>query len=180
MKDYLIPILDEQHSVSFTGKVNILDASTKQHLGQITFYEGQINCASYRGVEGIKGFFNLCVDEFENIDMHYVVEPELVDPALKHIHYPYNTLKKKIADVIENFKESKPNRPPGHIKILIKPEFLVDGDSVSGNEYELLCTMSDYNLVKDIYKNCKLLDYEITNALVSLRKKNALTVVAKK
>lgn len=180
MKDYLIPILDEQNSVGFTGKVNVLNPSTKQHLGFIALYEGQVYNTKYKGVEGIKAFFNLCVDEFENIELQYVVEPELVDSSQKQIHYPYGTLKRKIKDVIEKFKESKSNKPPGHLKILIKPAFMADGEEVNGEEFELLCTLSDYNLVSDVYQNCKLLDYEITNALVSLRKKNALTVVAKK
>jgi hypothetical protein len=40
-----------------------------------------------------------------------------------------------------------------------------------------MCTISDYSDVSEIYKNSKLLDFEITNALVNLRKKDALKVV---
>lgn len=182
MKDDLIPILDEQNAVGFTGKVNVLDASTKQLLGDVILLDGNIHASRYKGAEGLKAFFNLCVDEFEQSDLTYIVEPELVDSRKKQIHYPYGILKRKIKDVIENYKASKALKPPAHIKVLINPDFInnENGENVTGEEFELLKTLSDYNLVSDFYKNCKLLDYEITNALVSLRKKNALKVIAKK
>jgi hypothetical protein len=179
-KEYLISILDEQNSVGFTGRVNVLNQTTKQLLGEVIFNEGQIMQARYKGVIGLKAFYNLCIDEFENVALGYIVEPELIDATNTQIPYPYSVLKRKIVDVIENFKQSKSQRPPDNLKILIKPEFLAQGEVVTGAEFDLLCTLSDYNLVEQVYKNCKLLDYEITNALVSLRKKNALTVVMKK
>lgn len=179
-KEHLIPILDEQHSVGFTGRVNVLDANTKQLLGDIIIHEGQIYLSRYKGSDGLKAFFNLCVDEFENFDLQYVVEPELVDIAKRQIHYPFGVLKRKIAEVVENYKTSKSSRPPENLKILIKSDFISDGEAITGEEFDLLCTLSDFNTVSDLYKHCKLLDYEITNSLVSLRKKNALTVVLKK
>lgn len=179
-KAHLIHILDEQASVGFTGKVNILEPSTKQILGSISMFEGDLINTKYKSVEGIKAFFNLCVDEFENVELNYIVEPELIDLNSRSIHYPYSVLKRKIAEVIENFRASKQNRPPDHIKILIRPEFVGFGEDITGAEFDLLNTISDYNRVGDIYKNCSLLDYEITNCLVSLRKKNALTVIKNK
>lgn len=180
VKAHLIHILDEQISVGFTGKVNVLDPFTKQMLGSVYMFEGELIHTKYKSILGIKAFFNLCIDEFENVELNYIVEPELIDLNSRSIHYPYSVLKRKIAEVVENFRASKENRPPDHIKILIRPEFIGLGEDVTGAEFDLLNTISDYNRVGDIYKYCSLLDYEITNCLVSLRKKNALTVVKNK
>lgn len=179
-KQHLIHILDEQASVSFTGKINVLNPATKQIHGSILMYEGEVINTLYKSISGIKAFFNLCIDEFESVELSYIVEPELVDINSRQIHYPYSVLKRKIAEVVENFRASKSNRPPNNLKILIKPEFIGLGEGVTGIEYDLLTTISDYNKVEDIYKYSNLLDYEITNCLVSLRKKNALTVIKNK
>ncbi|MCO4753430.1 MAG: hypothetical protein KC478_03060 [Bacteriovoracaceae bacterium] len=175
----LFPILDEQVSVGFTGKVNVLDDLTKRLLGSIDLSEGEVWSCSYRSNLGLKAFFNLCIDSFEGDDIFsYVVEPEILQSS-RSIHYPYSVLKRKSAEVLESFKESKSLRPPGGLKLIVNPEFLTSGAQVEGDEYDLLCSIADYNKVEEIYKNCELLDYQITNALVSLRKKNALTVVKK-
>lgn len=177
---YLVNILDEQISVGFTGKVNILNKVNKQHLGVITLYEGEVYHASFQGSEQLKAFYNIFIKEIDSDELSYVVEPEVVNPYARTIHYPYKILKQKVSEVISAYKLSRDKRPPDNIKLMIKPEFIKDGDKVTPEEFRLLTTISDYNLVKDIYKNCDLLDYEITNALVSLRKKDGLVVIKPK
>lgn len=177
---YLINILEEQISVGFTGKINVLSRENSQHLGVITLYEGEVYHATFRGSDQLKALFNIFIKELDTDELHYVVEPEVVNPYARSIHYPYKVLKQKISEAISEYKLSKENRPPDHIKLMIKPEFLTVGDKVTPEEFKLLTTISDYNLVRDIYKNCDLLDYEITNALVSLRKKNGLVVIKPK
>jgi len=169
--------LEEQHIVGFTGKVNVLDRSSKQIFGYVVFFEGSIIQCHFKGNQGLKGFFNLCIEEFDQVELNYVVEPELVDSTQVTIHYPFSVLKRKIVDVVGNYKSNKENRPPDNLKVLIKPEFVASGAVVDNNEYELLCTLSDFNMVSDVYRNCDLFDYQITNTFVSLRKKNALTVI---
>ena len=178
--EHLIHILEEQVSVGFTGKINAQNKLSKQHLGFITILDGEIINCIYKGASSLKAFYSLCIDEFESKDLSYVVEPELVDGSRNNIHYPYSVLKRKIADVVEGYRKSNKNRPPGELKIIIKPEFITSGDGVSESEYSLLNTMSDFNRVDDIYKYSKLLDFEVTNSLVSLRKKNALKVIKTK
>lgn len=177
---YLINILDEQVSVGFTGKINVLNAKSKQHLGVITLYEGEVFHASFKGSNHLKAFYSLFIKEMDSDELTYVVEPEIVDEFTRSIHYPYNVLKQKVSEVISEYQLSKENRPPDHLKLMAKPDFIKSGDTVSPTEFKLLTTLSDYNQVADIYKNCDLLDYEITNALVSLRKKNGLVVIKPK
>jgi hypothetical protein len=180
MKQYLIPILDEQTSVGFTGKVNILDEENSKHLGAVYIFEGEIFDVNYNEVNGLKAFYNLCIDEFDHVfELKYIVEPELVNKE-QIIKYPFSVLKRKAAEIVTNFKEYRAQRPPKNLKLMVEPTFINAGEEINEEEYSLLCTLSDYNLVEDLYKHSPLLDYEITMALVSLRKKNALRVIKKR
>jgi hypothetical protein len=179
-KEHLIYILDEQVSVGFTGKVNALDSKTSQMLGSIYLKDGNIIDCAYKGSNSVKAFFNLCVDEFDMKNLKYIVEPEVIDQRLETIHYPYSVLKRKIVEVVEKYREAKQHKPPGDLKILIEGNFIADGAKVDATEFSLLKTLSDVNRVDDIYSKSSLIDYEITNALVSLRKKKALRVLKNK
>jgi hypothetical protein len=180
MNQFLIPILDEQTSVGFTGKVNVLEEKTSKLLGSVYIYEGELYDVEYNEVHGLKAFYNLCIDEFDHAqDLKYIVEPELVQRE-QLIKYPFSVLKRKAAEVVTNFKEQRAQRPPKNLKLMIEPSFVDTGEEVTEAEYSLMCTLSDFNLVDDLYKHSPLLDYEITMALVSLRKKNALRVIKKR
>ncbi len=179
-KEHLIYILDEQVSVGFTGKVNALDSKTSQILGSIFLKDGKIIDCSYKGSQSLKGFFNLCIDEFDVKNLKYIVEPEVIDQRLETIHYPYSVLKRKIVEVVEKYRSAKEQKPPGNLKILIEPGFIANGEKVDATEFSLLKTLSDVNRVEDVYSKSTLIDYEITNALVSLRKKKALRVLKNK
>ena len=179
-QEHLIYILDEQVSVGFTGKINIQNRVNKQHFGSVTLVDGDLVDCKYKESNGIKGFFNLCVDEFDNIGLSYIIEPEVIESKKNTIHYPYSVLKRKIADTVEKYRESRKDKPPKDLKIYILPDFLANGEKVSGNEFDLMGTISDYNRIQDIYEKSHLLEFEITNALVSLRKKKALKVVKNK
>lgn len=173
----LIPVLDEQAAVGFTGKVNILRSEDRGLEGSIFLSDGQVVNASFKGATGTKAFFNACVEAFDDEFAHdYIVEPERVSGPFK-IHYPYSVLRRKVSEVISLYKENKGLRPPGELKLLVRASFIEDGEAVSGEEFDLLRTISDFSRVKDIYKNSQLPDYQITNALVSLRKKKAITTV---
>lgn len=175
--DSLLKILEEQITVSFTGKVNVLQAENNQFLGAISLHEGELIFVSYKSVLGIKGFYNLVVEEFDGKDFSFIVEPELIDVTKKNIQYPYSVIKNKLNDIIKKYQDAKEQKPPENLKLIIEPSFIANSTNISSEEFSLLCTMSDYNRVYEIYNNCDLLDYEITNALVSLRKKHAIKVI---
>lgn len=120
------------------------------------------------------------IEEFDDkLEFKYVVEPELVSQE-QIIKYPFSVLKRKAAEIVTHYKEQRAQRPPMDLKLIVEPAFLEAGDELEESEYDLLCTLSDYNLVEDLYKHSPMLDYEITMALVSLRKKNALRVIKKR
>ena len=153
---------------------------TSKHLGSIFIHEGEIFDSLYNELNGLKAFYNIVIDEFDDrIELKYVVEPELIQ-AEQIIKYPFSVLKRKTAEIVTNYKEHRAQRPPMSLKLLVEPDFLKEGEDLSEIEYNLLCTLSDYNLVEDLYKHSPMLEYEITMALVSLRKKNALKVIKKR
>jgi hypothetical protein len=109
-----------------------------------------------------------------------VVEPEVVDEKERQIHYPFAVIRNKMADVLKQYRESLKLRPPENVKIVIDAEFLDDSLPVTPHEFEVLDTLTEWNNTNDVYQHCQLLDHEITLALVGLRKKGALKIIAPK
>lgn len=176
----IIAVIEEQVAVGFTGKINVLARFNRQYLGHILFKNGEIIQTYFQGVQGLKAFYKLAVEEFSLNAFDYVVEPEVVDEKDRHIHYPYGILKNKMEEVLNLYQSSLKLRPPQGVKILIQSEIIKDQTPVTPEEFEVMSTLSDWNTSDDVYQHCSLLDHEITLALVSLRKKGALKILALK
>ena len=170
-------VLDEQTSMGFTGRINFLEEENSRLLGHVELLQGEIINACFKSAHGFQAFVSICAEAFDaNRQFREVVEPEVIE-SKRTIHFPYSVLKRKTAEILKDYEENKNFRPPDELKLLINPEFIREGESVKEDEHILLCSLADFNTVKEIYKNCDLLDYQITNALVSLRKKKAIMVV---
>lgn len=180
MSEEILKSIEEQLILGFTGKINILEKETKQLLGAAYIIAGKLANFKFLEVEGIKAFYNACIEEKNGKLFDLISEPELIDVRENKIQQPFSVLKRKMYDIADKYEMSKINKPPGHLKIIVEPGFITTEQEVNSLEYSLMCTISDYSLVSDIYKKSNLLDYEITNALVGLRKKNALKVVQHK
>lgn len=167
--------IEDQRLVYFTGKLNLLMGEANQYYGVVYFIDGEIINVECRGVEGLKGFYSMCLNLTTSID--FVIEPELISTNKRKIAYSFNQLRSSFEEVAKKYKEAFANRPPDNLKMLIKSEFIEEGAEITCEEFELLCCLSDFSLVEDIYKYCKMLDYQITSALISLRKKNAIKVI---
>lgn len=173
-------VVEEQMAVRFTGKVNVLSTFNRQFLGHILFKDGDIIQVTFDGKKGIKSFYHLIIQELSLKSFDYVVEPELVEEKERQIHYPFSVIKNKLGEVLKLYRESLKLRPPENVKILIDAEFIEDTLPVTPEEFEVLKTLSDYNNASEIYEHCELLEHEITLALVGLRKKGALKILASK
>lgn len=176
----ILDTIEEQMAVGFTGKVNVLSTFNRQYLGHILFKSGDIIQVFFNSQTGLKALYQIIIQEFSLQSFQYVVEPEVVDETERQIHYPFSVIKSKMADVIKQHKDSLKFRPPENVKILISPEFVNRGQDVTLAEFEVLKTVSEWNKAYDIYQHCQLLDFEITWALVNLRKKGALKILASK
>ena len=180
MNKYLIHIIEEQITVGFTGRINILDKFSKQLLGHILIDEGILTHIAYNKAKGFKALVSLVIDENIDKPLDFIVEPEMIEDAERSIHFPFSNLKEKLTKALAEFKEIKDKRPPNGIKILLNPEILSSEEEIDDVEFSLMCTISDVNKIEEIYTNSPLLEYEITKCLVTLRKKNALKVVGTK
>jgi hypothetical protein len=178
MDSKVLAVIEEQIAVQFTGKVNILASYNRQFLGHILFKHGEVIQVTFNGNSGLKAFYQLIIQEFSLQSFDCVVEPELVEENERQIHYPFSVIRNKLAEVLKLYRESLKLRPPGHVKILVNADFIDDTLPVTPQEFDVLSTLTEWNTTSDIYQHCQLLDHEITHALVSLRKKGALKILA--
>jgi hypothetical protein len=174
----ILGVIEEQIAVQFTGKVNVLSTFNRQYLGHLLFKDGDIYQVIFHNFKGLKAFYQLIIQEYSLQSFNYVVEPEVVEDQERQIHYPYAVIRNKMSDVIKQYRDSLKFRPPENVKILIDSEFLEDTLPVTPQEFEVLETLTEYSTPFDVYQHCQLLDHEITWALVSLRKKSALKILA--
>ena len=174
----ILGTIEEQIAVQFTGKVNVLSTFNRQYLGHILFKDGNIFQVVFNGYKGLKAFYQLIIQEYSLQSFNYVVEPEVVEDKERQIHYPYAVIRNKMSDVIKQYRDSLKFRPPENVRILIDAEFLEDSLPVSPQEFDVLETLTEWSNPFDVYQHCPLLDHEITWALVSLRKKSALKIIA--
>lgn len=175
----ILEIIEEQLAFEFIGKINILSSKNKQYLGAIFIKNAKVWNVTFDSTFGMKALFRLFIEE-ENAKsqtIDYIVEPEILDDIPQNIHYPFSIIQKKLSEKFQQYLASDKLRPPANLKVLINEGLIASNFEISAEEFEVLCTISDYNKVQDIYRNTPLLDYEITMALISLRQKHALRVV---
>lgn len=175
----IIKILREQSAIGFDGKIIVQDQNLSQHLGQILICSGTIVGCNFLNKTGKKALINLLVQEFDpNKQMSYVVEPEVIALELIQFELEVPVLEEEIRSILEESKKNKKLRPPGDKRLVVNADFVCRGEDISSNEFDILCLISDFGKIQDVYDNTALLDFEVTDGLVSLRKKGALKVIA--
>lgn len=178
-EDALLTILDEQSAMGFTGKVNVLKKENSQSYAVILILNGKvINCLA-AARSGEKALLDLVVQDVSNVmKLKIIVEPEVVSEAEGVFSWSVDQVKKQSRLIYDNYINNKKLKPPAHLKLIINADFVVNGDDIVADEFDVLSAISDYSRVQDIYNNCPLLEYEVTRALVSLRRKGAIKVLA--
>ena len=174
----LIKIVEEQSIFAFTGKINVLQKSSNQYLGAIWQRDGVIVNSHFGELRGKKALLRIVFEDLENLDyMNFVVEPEVVGPEMAQFELTYESFYRELQRIYNDYQQSKKLRPPDHLKLAVSGDFVVDGASLGAEEFDSLCLISDYAQVSELYAKSPLYDFEITNLLVSLRKKKAIIVV---
>jgi hypothetical protein len=173
----ILETMDEQHSVRFTGRVNVLSKMNRQYLGHVLFKDGEVVQTILTPLQGFKALTQILIQEYRLQSFNYIVEPEIVGDSEKQIHYAYSFLKRKLGETLKLYRESLKLRPPENVRILVQPEFIFSAYTVTPQEFDVLSVLTEYNHAQDVYQHCELLDHEITMALVSLRMKKALKVL---
>ena len=173
----LIEVLKEQASFGFTGKVNVLSKENGQFLGVIYQQEGMIVGANVKELKGKKALLKMIFDDVEsNENFKFIVEPELLSPENITLKISFEEIRKEAQGHFQEYLSAKKLRPAPHLKLVIDPEIIVSFDDITPQEFDVLSVITEWCNVSDIYKYSKLMDFEITHALVSLRKKRAIKV----
>lgn len=175
----LLNCLDEQTAVGFTGRVNVLDRHTRQLLGVVILKEGNIHRCRYHEHDGLRAFHTLVLESVQLVPMDFVVEPEIVDDDNRQIHFPYSVVKQKSLAAVERFLTVAAQKPPAEVRLLVRADFLESQTPVTNAEFQVLCSLTEWSQVDELYQNCSLLPHEITESLVGLRKKKALKVLGR-
>lgn len=173
----LLNILTEQALFGFTGRINIIKSGNRQYLGAISQREGTVVDAQYNGMRSRKALYSALFDDLEGAGHKYVVEPEIIDDSSVVFELSVQSIKKDTANFYQEYTKAKKLKPASGVRLLVDPDFIIEGENVTDDEYTVLSTLCEFNKTEDIYKNINLMEYEVTNALVSLRKKKALKVV---
>jgi hypothetical protein len=172
----LIHILSEQAVFGFTGRINIILKSNRQFLGAITQNEGLIVDAQYKGHQGKKALFTLIIEDRQPDNLSFIIEPEIIDQSEGVLHLSVEQLKKEAVTYIEDHLASQKLKPSKDLVLTVHPDFIVKGEEINGDEFSILCTLTEFSKVGDLYENSPLLEHEVTKGLVGLRKKGALRV----
>tara|TARA_R110002049_G_scaffold57306_3_gene157328 strand:+ start:50 stop:595 length:546 start_codon:yes stop_codon:yes gene_type:complete len=179
MSEALLNILEEQSSMGFTGKINVLLKSNSQSFAVVLMLDGKIiNCLAANKA-GEKALLDLTFRDVSRAnEFKIIVEPEVVTEDEGSFTWSVSDLKRKSRKVYESYLGNQKLKPPMSLKLLINSTFIIEGAKIDSHEFDVLSTISDYSRVEDIYSNCSLLEYEVTQALVGLRKKGAIKVLA--
>ena len=173
----LIEVLKEQASFGFTGKVNVLSRENGQFLGVIYQQEGMIVGAHVKDLKGKKALLKMIFDDVEsNENFKFIVEPELLSPENITLKISFEEIRKEAQSHFQEYLSAKKLRPAAHLKLVIDPEIIVSLEEITTQEFDVLSVITEWCKVSDIYKFSKLMDFEITHALISLRKKRAIKV----
>jgi hypothetical protein len=176
MKSQLIDLLEDQGSVNFTGRVNILSSNNNQLLGVIILYDGLIIEVNYKSFKDFKAIVSIYLDSVSNNDLKFIVEPEIIEK--KELSKTINPLelKSQLSVVAQEYLKYSKMRPSGNICLLVSEKIFEEKSHLSVDEYDVLKLIINYPKVNDLYKNCEKLDYEITKTLVTLREKKYILV----
>ena len=171
--------LAEQAIFNFTGRVNLLAKENNQHIALVFLREGKLVNAYYENKVGLKAILSLIFDEVEGkVDLRFMPEPELISEKELLLNLDIEELKRTASSYYNDFQNAKNLRPPENVRLIPNPDFILNGADIDFREFSLLCNLTQYNTVEDIYNNSEFVDHETTMLLVSLRKKKAISVVA--
>ena len=170
-------IIEEQALFGFTGRINVLLEANSQFKGAVLLIDGLLVDAQFEGISNEKALYAMVYkDMIHNNLFSYVVEPEIIEASSAKFKLNIENFKKRASVALNKFREAEKFRPPESLKLVVDGTFIDDGPQVTSAEYSVITVVSEYSRVSDIYKYSKLQEFEVTEALISLRKKNALKV----
>ena len=174
----LLKVLKEQFVFGFTGRINVLLGHNDQYLGAIFQKDGKVIHSEYEGFRSKKALYKIIFDDIDDdIPLKFLIEPEIISENIQTFEYSFDSLYEKVRERYPLYSKTKKLKPPTDIRLGVSSAFVIAGEKILPEEFDVLCNIVLSPKVADIYSNSLLYDYEITNYLVSLRKKEALKVL---
>ncbi len=167
--------IEKQMMSKFTGKFNLLSKKSNQFLGQLHLYNGLLIYSTFKNLKGLRSFYSICY-EYSLGNLNLVLEAEIIDDSIKNIHFPFSVLKKKSEFIIETFQKNKGKAPPKSINLMIDPAFVDSEVNINQDEFETLLEIKKYPNIGELFEKSYFTEQELTNNLVSLRKKETVKV----
>jgi hypothetical protein len=152
--------------------------SNNQLIGVVFQYDGKIIGASAGLQKGKKALFYLIFNDVDSTDLYkLVVEPEVISPSSFMFELTFAEVRSIAERQFPEFLSAKKLKPPPDLKLLINPDIICNANNVTPEEFAVLGVLTEFSTVKEVYQSSNLLEFEVTNALVSLRKKRAIKVL---
>ena len=172
----IIETLSENLSMSFSGRLNILSKDTKQFFASVLQREGVIVNAFYGKLSGKKALAAILIESKTNKNIVVVSEPELIET--KEIQFEMNEYEffKFKNDYYEKFESLNKLKPSPELNLSLNGLNLDVYTPLSTDEFSVMKAICDNSKVSEIYKNCSMLDFDVTKSLISLRKKGIILV----
>ncbi len=175
----ILKTLQEQASISFTGRINILDKQLGQFLGVIHLRDGFILNCEYSKRHGKRAILTAIIHDMDDyVSFKLVVEPEIVE-ITNAIKLSVGQLNKLASLEYEKYNKLKKFKPPSDLRLVISMSLMSSDYRPNFLEFNLLKTISEYSQVDDIYNNSNLFEHEITEHLISLKKAGFIKVGTK-
>ena len=176
----LLKNISENLKIGFSGRINILSGERSQFMGAVYLDEGMVVNAIYSGAQGERALKKLILDDGTGlVDFKVVVEPELISESSYIFKMNLDDFERFCELFLRETSACKVLKPGEGVKLMVSPSAVVSDLKLGTNEFKVLSLISDFSLVREIYQNTELFDFEVTNALVSLRKKGAIKVLGK-
>lgn len=173
----LMEVLKEQAAFGFTGKVNLLLNSNGQFQGVVYQHEGVIVGANFGQQKGRKALYKMIFDDVETAEhFKFIVEPELVSSDHFSMKMNIEEVRIEAQAIYQKYVLSKKLKPSPGLRLVANPEIIVNHENITPEEFDILSVLAEWCTVADVYKYSKLMEFEVTNALVGLRKKRAIKV----
>ena len=172
----LIDTVLENMMISFSGRVNILDSESKQFIGSLTQIEGNIINATLGKSSGKKALASLLMQDHCDEDFLVVTEPELVSASERSFNMDEKAFFKFKNDYLEQYELLNRLKPADNLHFGINSEKIDIYTPLSHEEFNVIKLVLESQLSKDIYNSSNLLEFDVTKALISLRKKGIILV----
>lgn len=174
----LIDLITENYSFAFSGRIQILDKSTRQYLGSIYQNEGVIINAGFGKLEGKKALASILMKIRAGDDFHFVPEPEIIS----NIHVAFELSEGQFfefkRDYFEEYDKLSRLKPSEKLQFRLNTKALTVFSGLNHQEFTVVKSIIRDKTVSKIYENTPLLDFDVTKSLVSLRKKGIILVYA--